>query len=92
MACHEEKNRRGLFGGDCFGGVAMTGKIRVPIFTVPYLRLIRRLFVGPGGISSIAAQQNIIWPEETVRARSAICLPGQIERIVDRAPQFPFTK
>ena len=67
----------------------MVGKARVPISATPYLRLFRRLFVGPGEIGSIAAQQNIVWPEETVRARSAICLPGQIDRIVDRASDSP---
>ena len=61
----------------------------VPISAVPYLRLFRRLFVGAGEMGSIAAQQNVVWPEETIRARPPICLPGQIDRIVDRAPDSP---
>ena len=61
----------------------------IPVFAVPYVRLFRRLFAGAGELSSIAARRNIIWPEETVAARPAICLPGQIDRIVDRAPNSP---
>src|SRR5690349_15295613 len=54
---------------------------------VPYARLLRRLFIGPGAIENIAFQKDIIWPLETLTARPAVCLPGQIEKIRDRVPE-----
>ncbi len=47
----------------------------VPISAVPYLRLFRRLFVGAGEMGSIAAQKNVVWPEETIRARPPFAPP-----------------
>ena len=63
--------------------------VGIPISSVPYLRFFRRLLAGAGELGSVAAQQDIVWPEETVRARPAICLSGQIDRIVDRASNSP---
>jgi capsular polysaccharide biosynthesis protein len=61
----------------------------VPIRAIPYVRLLRRVFTGPGTIESVACHKQIIWPRETVRAKPAICLPGQIDRIIDRAADSP---
>jgi hypothetical protein len=55
----------------------------VPIAAVPYVRLVRRLFLGRGTLQSIAHRQEILCPEEKMTLRPSIFLPGQIERIAE---------
>jgi len=58
----------------------------LPIEATPYVRLVKRLFSGPGLLRDIAYQQDILCPEEKVTAHPSIFLPGQIERIKDFKP------
>ena len=53
----------------------------VPIQATPYIRLLKRLVVGPGSLEAISYQRDILCPEEQVAIRPAIYLPGQIEKL-----------
>jgi hypothetical protein len=53
----------------------------VPIRAVPYVRDIKRLFLGAGSIRSAAFRQEVLCAEERARNQPAIFLPGQIERV-----------
>ncbi len=53
----------------------------LPIQLIPYVRLVRRLFSGPGSLRSIAYQLDILCPEEKVTIPPAVFLPGQIDRV-----------
>lgn len=53
----------------------------VPIRAVPYLRDIKRLFLGAGSLQSAAFRQEVLCPGERARNQPAIFLPGQIDRV-----------
>jgi len=53
----------------------------IPVQTVPYARLAKRLFLGRGALEAIADHQQVVCPEEIRANRPAIFLPGQLERI-----------
>jgi hypothetical protein len=55
----------------------------IPIEAIPYVRLVKRLFSGPGSLETIAYRQDILCPEETSTFRPAVFLPGQIDRVKD---------
>ena len=55
----------------------------IPIQAIPYLRLVKRLFSGPGSLQAIAYRQEILCPEEKTIFRPAVFLPGQIDKVTD---------
>ena len=58
--------------------------MRIPIRAVPYIRLAKRLFLGPGLPGEIAYQQDVLCPEEKTTIPPAICLPGQIDKVIEQ--------
>lgn len=53
----------------------------IPIRLAPYVRDIRRLFLGRGSVQSAAYRQEVLCAEEKTTNRPAIFLPGQLDRI-----------
>jgi hypothetical protein len=57
--------------------------VLIPLQTVPYVRLAKRLLRGRGDLHAVASSEEVLCPEETTPNRAAIFLPGQLERITD---------
>ena len=55
--------------------------MRFPPRAIPYVRLAKRLFFGPGSLEGVAYQQDVLCPEETIAIPPAIFLAGQIEKV-----------
>jgi hypothetical protein len=55
--------------------------VTLPIQAAPYIRNIRRLFLGPGSLHSSAFEEECLCAEEEHKSRPAIYLPDQIERV-----------
>jgi hypothetical protein len=58
----------------------------VPIQVTPYANYIRRRLFGDIPLKAAAYRQEVLCPEETVKVRRAIFLPGQIERVTGTDP------
>jgi len=56
--------------------------MRVPISAVPYVRLAKRLFRGPGSLQDAAFQQDILCPQQKATIRPPVCLPGQLDKVI----------
>jgi hypothetical protein len=61
-----------------------------PIWSIPYLRLARRVFSGAGSLASIAYEKEVLCPEESEAIAPAAFLPGQLDRVTQwrRDPWF----
>ncbi|MDU6375110.1 MAG: glycosyltransferase family 61 protein, partial [Bradyrhizobium sp.] len=57
----------------------------VPIRLVPYVNYIQRRLFGGVRLEHAADRQDVLCPEESIRARPAIVLPGQIDAIIGTA-------
>jgi hypothetical protein len=57
--------------------------------TVPYRRLFKRLFVGPGTPETVAFQKDILCPEETGPAQPPVYEPEQLGRITGGTEHQP---
>jgi len=53
----------------------------IPVETVPYVRLAKRLFRGRGHLRAVADDEEILCPDERTSSRPAIFLPGQLDRV-----------
>jgi hypothetical protein len=58
----------------------------VPIELVPYTNYVRRRIFGNVPLAAVSYRQEVICPEETVKARRAIFLPGQVDRVTGTDP------
>jgi hypothetical protein len=58
----------------------------IPPQIVPYIRLAKRVLLGPGSLPFAAQHQDILQPEETTANQPAIFLPGQLDRVTGAHP------
>jgi glycosyl transferase family 61 len=60
--------------------------VAAPLQATPYVSYIGRRLFGPVSLKAAASRQEVLCAEEIVRARKAIYLPGQIDRITGTDP------
>ena len=53
----------------------------IPLEAVPYIRLAKRVLLGPGSLAHAAHYHDILHPEVTAANRDTIFLPGQLDRV-----------
>jgi uncharacterized protein YlbG (UPF0298 family) len=59
----------------------------LPIQATPYLNYAKRRLFGDVPLKAAAYQQEVLCPEETIRLRPSIFLPGQLDRIKGTVPE-----
>ncbi len=62
----------------------------LPIHTIPFLRSVKRLFMGRGTLEAIAHRTEILCPAKTTNRRPSIFLPGQLDKITTFESSDPF--
>jgi hypothetical protein len=55
----------------------------------PYVRLIKRVVLGPGTPKSVSYSEEILCPEETKPTRPPLYLPGQLDRLTGATEHQP---
>src|SRR5215831_3630542 len=65
-------------------------RMSFPIQATPYVRLVKRLFLGQGSLQTISYKQEILQPEEKAELSSTVFLPGQIERVKEYRATDPW--
>src|ERR1700704_2677350 len=61
----------------------------LPLSTVPYLRMARRILFGRGTPKSASVREEVLCPEEATATQPPIYLPGQIERVTGATEHQP---
>ena len=56
--------------------------MRIPARAVPYVRLAKRLFLGPGSLENAAFQQEVLCPEQKATIPPPVFLPGQFDKVI----------
>jgi hypothetical protein len=60
--------------------------MRFPLRATPYVRLAKRLILGPGSLQSAAFHQDILHEKERVSVPPPIFLSGQLEKVIQQQP------
>ena len=55
--------------------------MRIPTLAAPYVRLAKRLLLGPGSLDAAAFRRDVLCPEEVEKILPAVFLPGQLDRV-----------
>ena len=56
--------------------------MRIPVRAVPYVRLAKRLLLGPGSLEDASFQQDILCPTQKMTIPPPVFLPGQLDKVV----------
>src|SRR5262245_18297476 len=60
--------------------------MRFPLRAAPYVRLAKRLILGPGSLESAAFQQNSLCDKESVAVPAATFLSNELEKVIEQQP------
>ena len=56
--------------------------MRIPVRAVPYVRLAKRLLLGPGSLEDASFQQEILCPDQKTTIPPPVFLPGQLDKVI----------
>ena len=56
--------------------------MRIPVRAVPYVRLAKRLLLGPGSLEDASFQQEILCRDQKTTIPPPVFLPGQLDKVI----------
>ena len=56
--------------------------MRIPVSAVPYVRLAKRLLLGPGSLEDASFQQEILCPDQKTTIPPPVFLPSQLDKVI----------